>query len=252
MNWLLSKATIVGRDHEFSKKNRQDFVHSLQTGDLSIGVVCDGCGESKYSEVGASLTGIYFLNYWRRYAGIHFSSYKEVSVEALASLKQSLEVGFTDFLLSLQHNLLFPNISAEKISFVDEFMLCTCLFSVIINDMIIVGHCGDGVIILNGERSSIDQEGRPEYIAYRSIPKEVLQTRPTALDFFQINVYPQESLDSVIIGTDGIEPLLDKGYLSDLYGTRKRQLQRKFNLWQEQKIFGDDATCIVIEKQNGD
>jgi serine/threonine protein phosphatase PrpC len=136
----------------------------------------------------------------------------------------------------------------EQISFLKEFMLSTCLFCVIIDNKIIIGHCGDGVIIVNDDIRILDQIGSPHYIAYKNIPKEVLETNPSNLDFFKIEEYDFTKINKIVIGSDGIQPLVDKKMISDLYGTQKRQLQRKFNVWQQNKLFGDDATCIVIEK----
>jgi serine/threonine protein phosphatase PrpC len=241
MNWTLNSATIIGRDHELSKKNRQDFVSSYCSDDVAIGVVCDGCGESKFSEVGASLIGTFVLNYFKLYTK------HKIPVD----IKTSLESSFSDFMFSLQRSLLFflvDQSTQERVDFIREFMLSTCLFCVFIDNKVILGHCGDGIIICNDEVTVINQAGSPHYIAYQSVPKEILDKNPTELKFFQIEILDQKNLNKIIIGTDGIQPLIDKSLYPQVYGTQKRQLQRKFNIWQQEKIFSDDATCLVFEK----
>jgi serine/threonine protein phosphatase PrpC len=240
IKWTVNSATIIGRDHELTKKNRQDFLTTYVSHNTIIGVVCDGCGESQYSEVGASLIGTFVVNYFKLYTR------QSLSID----FKQSLESCFSDFLFSLQRCLLlYANQQVlDQISFLKEFMLSTCLFCVILEDKMIVGHCGDGVVINNDEIKNIDQKGKPEYIAYKNIPKEVLETNPSELKFFEIEVLDLNKVNKIVIGTDGIVPIIEKSMVSQLYGTQKRQLQRKFNLWQQEKLFGDDASCIVFEK----
>jgi len=247
MKWNINSASIIGRDHELTKKNKQDFVCSYVSDNFVIGVVCDGCGESQYSEVGASLIGTFVLNY--------FKLYLRAASDDDLHIKTSLESCFSDFMFSFQRSLLFYCINdstKEQVLFIKEFMLSTCLFCVLVNDKVIIGHCGDGVIIIDDQTRSLDQKGSPNYIAYKNIPKEALETSPSELEFFKIEILDQKDINKIVIGTDGIQPLIDKSLINQLYGTQKRQLQRKFNIWQEQKIFGDDATCIVIEKQNED
>lgn len=255
--WNINAATIVGRDHELSKKNRQDFQLSYQSQNLIVGVVCDGCGESLYSEVGASLIGTYIVNFFR-YSIASSSQFYDVQFFSPSHLKFSLETKLTDFIASLQTQLLFKESEkSEKINFLDEFMLCTSLFCVLTNEIVIVGRCGDGVVVINdnvefdNNLSDKDNKG-PEYIAYKVVPKEALKTTPSSLGFFQIDSFHEKDVNSIIIGSDGIQPILDKNLMSEMYGTKKRKLQRKFNLWQEEKLFADDATCIVVEKQKHD
>lgn len=244
MDWLINTASIVGRDHQLSFKNKQDFAHFHQTSEFLVATVCDGCGESKYSEVGASLLGMFAINFMR-------NTSPEYIVDSV-KLKTLIEYEFDLFVKRLE-GILFFEITPqhERVSFIKEFLLSTCLFCTIVKDKVVVGNCGDGIIILNKQIHEIHQDGIPEYIAYKSIPKEALEKRPTELSFFTIKVFDKNEIDCIIIGTDGIQPLIDNSLDSQLYGTQKRQLQRKFNLWHEQKLFGDDATCIVIEKQNG-
>lgn len=240
MNWTLNSASIIGRDHELSKKNRQDFFHSYVSDDRIIGTVCDGCGESKYSEFGASLMGVMLVNFLR-------------FCENFNEIGKLLEKEF-DYCFKTLQNILYFEVTTEqeKISFTKEFLLSTNLFCILVKNKIIIGNCGDGVIIVNKNIVTIDQDGKPEYIAYKSIPKEALETQPSSLNFFNIQTYDQFDVDSIVIATDGIQPIIDNNMFEQIYGTKKRQLQRKFNVWQNEGFFADDATCIVIEKQNAE
>lgn len=242
MNWILNRATIIGRDHEFSKKNKQDFLHAYVSPELLIGVVCDGCGQSKYSEVGSALLSTFVVNLLR-------NAFKPDAFFDAEILKNQLEYEIDLFIKRLEGILFFEVASLpERVSFINEFLLSTCLFCVVTKDKVVVANCGDGIVVINNKVHEIYQEGKPEYIAYKSVPKDFLQQKPTELNFFTVNVFDCEKIDSVIIGTDGAQSLIDKDLVSNLYGTKKRELQRKFNLWQNDGLFGDDATCVVIEK----
>lgn len=244
MSWTLNRATIIGREHELSKKNKQDFLHVYDTPELLISAVCDGCGQSKYSEVGSTLLSVFIVNLLR---GANI--FKQDSFFNAEILKNLLEYEIDLFIKRLQGVLFFDIASqAERISFINEFLLSTCLLCVVTKDKVVVANCGDGIVIINNEVHEIYQEGKPEYVAYKSVPKEALDQRPSELSFFTVNIFDCDKIENIVIGTDGIQSLIDKDLVSNLYGTKKRELQRKFNLWQNDGLFGDDASCIVIEK----
>ena len=240
--WNVNTASIIGRDHELSKKNRQDFILTYVSDEKIIGVVCDGCGdgESLYSEVGASLLGTFIINY-----------FKQISNTFSIIYSFALEIGkrLSDFIDSL-NIIILNNNQLSQVNFIKDFMLSTNLFCLIVNEQILIGYCGDGIIIVDDKIEILDQKGSPHYIAYKCIPKEILEKQPTELSFFKFRIYKQEDVKKIVIATDGLIPIIDKSLVNNLYGTQKRQLQRKFNLWQQQKLFCDDATCIVIERQD--
>src|SRR5579885_3047520 len=52
----ITSASVLGRDHVAPGKNNQDAVFAAVNAEGSYaGVVCDGCGSSPHSEVGAQL-----------------------------------------------------------------------------------------------------------------------------------------------------------------------------------------------------
>lgn len=248
--WNVNSATIVGRDHELTKKNRQDFVSVCSLDDRIIGVVCDGCGESQYSEVGASLIGTYVKNYFKEI--IFPDPFPSFNDQDLLSLDLMIENAIEQFINKICENLLFNLDRKEKITFIKDFMLSTNLFCFIFDEYIHIGYCGDGIIIIDDNIDVIDQKSSPHYVAYKNVPKEALETTPTKLSFFKFKTLRQKDITKIVIATDGVKPILDNSLISQLYGNKKRQLQRKFNIWQEQKMFGDDASCIVFEKQYED
>ena len=114
-------------------------------------------------------------------------------------------------------------------------------------DRTIIGRCGDGVIIKNQVPEIVDQEGKPSYLAYGNVPREMLTCEPSKLEYIKITEI--QDCDSLVIASDGLTPIIGTDKESELYGTSGRQLQRRFNVWQmNEKIFSDDVSCIVFER----
>jgi len=246
LNWNLNSALIIGRDHELAKKNRQDALTFFKEKDKIIGVICDGCGESQFSEIGSSLLSIFTLNLLKQieYEIVESSITFQEHIKIL--IKRQLETEISRFIQKTMQTLLIET-TIEEIDFIKDYFLSTILFFIINENLSVVGHCGDGVIIVNKNIYSVNQSGSPHYISYKCIPKEVLDKQPSELEYFNIETYPTNSISHIIIGSDGLEPIINANLMDHLLETQKRQLQRRFNIWQQQKMFGDDVSCIVVE-----
>lgn len=242
MEWSVNSAVIIGNEHERTKRNRQDFCGYFlpaETGRRRYGgVICDGCSAGIYSEVGAALIGTLILNL----------------IKAGDIAKPDVFSGYFEDNISrfIQHLVRSIKVSSEKdkINLIHHFLLTTFIFVVIEEERIVIGRSGDGVIIINHDVNIIDQQGKPHYIAYREIPQEYFTGSPSALDDFSITLYPASPVNSLVIASDGLVPVVQEQKLPEIYGTKKRQLQRKFNVWQQKdRLFYDDAACIVFEKR---
>jgi serine/threonine protein phosphatase PrpC len=183
-------------------------------------------------------------------------------------LRNDLKFGLTHVMEQVMNDLLpecpevrvhesfepFDQYMREKISFIENYLLSTFIFFLIRNDIVFVGHCGDGIIVLNNHLglgnivNCIDERGSPDYIAYRLVPSNILKDSSKQIEI-KVDVHCAAEIDKLVIATDGLQPLVDSLELDQLYDTQKRQLQRKFNIWQNDKKFGDDTSCIVVEKQ---
>jgi len=234
--WTAQAASIIGFEHQFVRTNKQDFCKVVQTEDITIGIVCDGCSSGKFSEVGSTLIGYYVLQCLREY-----SYESDVELELFV---QNKLIKFLDDLMNLMQ---FKD--DDRVHFVENCLSSTVIFCVIKGDYVYIGHCGDGIYIVNrGEKSevvNIDQDNLPHYLAYHCVPPEALMGIDL-LKGISVQQYNFDDIDSVIIGSDGIEPLLSKNMVTELLHTKGRQLQRKFNVWHE--MFSDDASCVVFEK----
>lgn len=241
MNWTLNKAIIIGNEHVFARTNRQDFCGFIEYADEKIvGVICDGCSSGKHSEVGASLIGLQLLKLLKK---LNFTGDMNV-------YRINIQVHIESFIYHLM-NLMFED-SIDKVQFVNDYMLTTFTFCVIDEENTFIGHAGDGIIVISQNNElhveNVDHNNSPHYIAYNLVDEELLKSTKVKSDL-EIKRYPTSEIDSIIIASDGLEPLVEKNMLSELYGNTGRKLQRKFNVWQKiDRMFGDDVSCVIFEK----
>lgn len=240
MNWTLNKAIIIGNEHVFAKTNSQDFCGFVEHDKKIIGVICDGCSSGKHSEVGASLIGIQLLKLLDK---IDFTGDMNV-------YRISIQIQIESFIYHFM-NLMFEEL-VDKVYFVNDYLLTTFIFCVIDKENTLIGHAGDGIMAIsqNGELNveNVNHNNSPHYIAYNLVPEELLTSTKVKSDF-EIKRYSTSDIDSIIIASDGLEPLVEKNMLSELYGNYGRKLQRKFNVWQKNdRMFGDDVSCVIFEK----
>jgi len=245
MKWEIHSAKIIGSEHERTKRNRQDFCGFFlpRQSDQNRygGVICDGCSAGDYSEVGAALLGNLVLNL-----------IKKGDITKPDAFGVYCEKNITRFIQKLTSLLKYNN-KTDIVYFIHQFLLSTFIFAVIDEEIIVIGRSGDGVIIVNDEVTIIDQQGKPNYIAYREIPLDFFEGFSCPVDDFSIQSYSVSSVDKVVIASDGIIPILKTEKYKEIFGTSKRQLQRKFNVWQQkEKVFFDDVSCIVFEKREND
>lgn len=241
--WTVNYASVIGLEHQFEKTNKQDFCKVAHTENIIVGVVCDGCSSGKHSETGSTLIGYYLLQYLLKYCPYENENFEIQAIESFVQEKITKFIGGVLDLMQLE--------DCNRINFVENCFLSTIIFCVIRGDYVYIGHCGDGVYIINRKDKSeivnIDQDNKPHYIAYHNVPVEALHNTDVIKGIY-VQQYKLDDIDSIIIGSDGIEPLLQNNR-SELLHTSKRQLQRKFNVWQSKdKMFTDDASCIVFEK----
>jgi serine/threonine protein phosphatase PrpC len=236
-NWKINSGIIIGTEHVFAKSNRQDFCKTISTKKGIFGIVCDGCSSTTNAEVGSALLGRFALKTLHQ---LTFNNVEEYKLELQSKLENFLKC-LTD---------LMADSESDKVDFIQNYLLTTMIFCVVIEDKIIVGYAGDGIIIVETNETKltnrINQNNYPHYLAYNIVPKEyLLAIEPNDI---VIEEYSVNDVKSIVIATDGLDPLFEKKLIDEVYRTSDRQLQRKFNIWQNKKMFSDDVSCIVFEK----
>lgn len=180
--------SIIGSEHQRVNKNNQDALTVRFGDDYLLGVVADGCGSCAHSEVGAWLA-------------------VELIIEAIAANPNLITD--EDTCRELGEEILQklpPQLPAEK------YYLFTLLGFVITPKEAVIFGCGDGTLAINGEVTRWEfANNAPPYLIY---PTENLRI---------ITRLPTENLESLLIGTDGLDDWQKYQDLSDF--------------WQQQKYF---------------
>jgi hypothetical protein len=181
-----TSASIPGHTHRKMGYNNQDALRVIDTHPhCLIAVVADGCGSKPSSEVGAQLA-------------VNFVA-EEIArmIDAGENWRENIQQAH----LQWAERLVSAQRAEERERFVHDFMLYTLLGVVVEEAETTLFHGGDGVIVINGQVQVIDQGNRPAYLNYALTGKETrditYQTLPTA------------AIDSLLVGTDGVEDLRD-------------------------------------------
>ncbi|HEY9701311.1 MAG TPA: protein phosphatase 2C domain-containing protein [Allocoleopsis sp.] len=260
-NFQIAAGTIIGKYHTRLGKNNQDAYYTFQSNSLTIAIVADGCGSGKNTEVGAKLAvkllGEILVKRLENYPNADFWS--EVQQDLL-ELIQVLAVNMGDNLSQI----------------VIDYFLFTLIGVIITEEITTIFSLGDGIIILNDKITQLGPfpHNAPPYFAYNLIPHY------QKYDFKINHQLPTDQVQSILIGTDGVEDLIlshtknipgkeelvgdiNQFWQEDIYFQNPDMIRRKLSLintditqgnWFHQELIkysgllSDDTTLIVIKK----
>lgn len=270
----VAEASTIGSYHRQLGKNNQDAYYSVRTEEVLIAAVCDGCGSSLHSEVGAQLgvkwvvnTILHTLATPNQGPPTEAKFWLTVFHSLLLKVQKTI-IGLTDLSMGLKD----ANLDAIK-----DYFLFTIVATLITPTTTVIVALGDGVIILNGEIMALGPfpHNAPPYLTYG------LWERENPEWHFKIKAsLPTDQVKSLIIGTDGVMDLIDIGHKpipgktelvgdisqlwrDDRYFQNPDFLRRRLTLinrnfvlpnWEEQRLvptqglLPDDTTLIVIRE----
>ncbi|MBT5502640.1 hypothetical protein HN858_04850 [Candidatus Falkowbacteria bacterium] len=246
--FAIQGGSVIGSYHHKGFKNNQDALTIATTERVVIGLVSDGCGSGRHSEVGAKL-GVRFM-------ANHLRQMIEICPDELPNdWEYFLNDAARQFLLSLRRfNQCLGIVEAPDTY---SYWLFTLVGFILTEERTIIFSFGDGVISLNGEVTEIDQNNEPEYLTYGSAKVKIQHDLPTS------------EVDSLLIATDGFSELFERseedisllgkemkvGDLLDFetgskYLKNKALVQKRLNvLGNNHKLLHDDTTVILVRKQ---
>ena len=242
MDFQLRSGLVPGRSHILEGRNCQDALCSttfeINGQNYIVGVIADGCGEGKHSEVGAQLA-VQYVPY-----ALRNLLQQEV---ALADAPALLFGKLVDFLISIVNGYGFVD-THECMQFVHNHLLFTLLGFVLTPADTLIFAAGDGIILINEEIHLREQNNTPTYIGYHLIDQRYLQTPvsplPGAFDVYNV---PSPTLQKLAIGSDAW--LQEQPLLQQIWGLRGvAQLQLQLNRWSNGHHLKDDASLIVVER----
>jgi hypothetical protein len=286
----IAAGTIIGRDHHISGKNNQDAFCCLASEELIVAVVCDGCGSSPYSDVGAKIGA--------RILATEIQS----SLNSLSDQCQPIRKDDWEFLLSHIYNKPFLSQiqtlalgmvnhrldwESELVRVILDYFLFTAIGIVITPKSTVIFSAGDGIFGINFKTGGILRTlgpfpgNAPPYPTYGLIESAVACDLKL-LGFKLQAVDLTSDVESLIIGTDGTADLaaaaeknipgrdelvgpLSQFWENDLFFTNPDALRRRLAvintdvskpLWEEKRIqrfnglLRDDTTIAVIRRKN--
>ena len=256
MDYSIAAGTVIGGRHlNEGKANQDSFIYSKEE-DYLIGIVCDGCGSSKYSTVGAN-----------------FGCMSMVSM-IKSLLDNDIETNFKKAFPAIEAQLV-DNIavSAKKIDggFVDvimDYFLFTTMGFIMTPQKTTIFYVGDGVYFVNGIEHVIGPypNNAPPFVAYQLVNNFL--ARPRHDLNFVTQVYDTDHVHSLLIGTDGVTDLMqaseepipntnDKiGDISQFWSKPryfKNQgidppISKQLILINQDGLLTDDTTMVTVKK----
>lgn len=222
---------VPGRYHILSNSNCQDAfkVAEIVVKDRTfiLGVICDGCGSSPHSEVGAKLISSFVIS------RLGYFLQNKVPFGKLIPL---LNIELTKWMADIIRPL-------PDAKFIIDYLLTTIIGFVIGPKETLVLASGDGLVMINGDIDFRDQGNTPDYFAYQFVYQQ--------LDYeFDVYRIPTKKLNRLAIGSDAWEHESDLIYKNEIWGiNHPNGIQRKLNVWSKKEHrFKDDATIICAER----
>lgn len=199
--------TIIGRDHVGSGtllvgKNNQDALRWQLHDSFAIGIVSDGCGSAKHSEIGATVGSALILS-----AASH--KLRQLRGRLPPATGALFWEGVRRNVVAQLRVLASQMAGDESFSqVVRDHFLFTALVVVITEESTEIAGIGDGVFALNGEIVEIPSEegNRPLYLGYDLVDTEFSAT-PALYHFKVHRRIATSEVQSVLIGTDGVAEL---------------------------------------------
>lgn len=190
----MAGGSIIGRDHRVIPRNNQDGFHILQGRAASVGVVTDGCSSGKHSEVGAKIGARLMTHAVMQEVITH-------GVEDMYWGKVRLD------LLTGLHGLALQ-MGGNFRETINDYFLFTLVGVVIGSRSATFFALGDGVVVVNGEVTTIGPfpGNMPPYVGYSLLEGRQIEVAEEDLRIQLVSEIPVDELDHFLIGCDGIAP----------------------------------------------
>jgi hypothetical protein len=214
----IAAGSIPGRSHVLAGKGNQDAFAFRVTKNALFAVVCDGCGSSTHSEVGAAIgarvvveAGLAALG--RGAAVDDEATWEAVRRESLVSLGATARA-----------------MGGKMEDVVSEYLLFTVIGVAVAGGRAAIVGIGDGFFATPGERVRIGPfaGNAPPYLGYGLLGEGPRFAMHRALD--------ADALDAVLVGTDGAADM-DELVGKPIPGAEGARLGPMSQFWTDDKYF---------------
>jgi hypothetical protein len=236
----IAAGSVIGKDHLRSRRPNQDAHFILRRPDLIVAVVCDGCGSSPYSEVGARLAVRWVANAIaasQDEGRLCLETARGRVLETMARLAETLAgrppARASDEARTPSFGVATPDI----VEIVRDYLLFTVVGAAITPEEARFFSLGDGALIVNEAPIALGPfpDNAPPYLAYSLLDSSLLTLDPALLQFQVHRRLPTAELDSFLIGSDGALEIEERA--DELLPNRSRAVGPLSQFWQEDATF---------------
>jgi len=201
----LAGGSTIGRDHRRNRRNNQDAYCIVHKPNVTVAIVCDGCGDkqsSPHSEVGAHIGSRLIAETASR----HAKRYLEAAVSLGGGDSPYFWERVRQDVLAMI-NVLANQMGESLSEVVSKYFLFTTVGVIITPQQVEFVSIGDGFMVINGHELRIGPfpENTPPYLCYSMVRSSI---DPALLKFQIQQAMEPDNLQSFLLGTDGLGDLI--------------------------------------------
>lgn len=190
----IAGGSIRGRRHESKGINNQDAFAWRYSDNTIIAVVCDGCGSSRNSEVGAKLGARLAVEALRIWLPV---LHEAPAVTALEQVRVHLLEQF---------GKLVKEMGDDPLKTILNYFLFTIVGAVITPEKVVTFTHGDGVLAINDDYAHlVYPDNAPPYLTYELVRDHL---DPSIHEHLKFKVHWEghpEEVQHLLIGSDGVD-----------------------------------------------
>jgi hypothetical protein len=232
----IAGGSIRGQRHESKGVNNQDAFAWHCSGNTIIAVVCDGCGSSKNSEVGAKLGARLTIEALRIWLPV-------LDEAPAATALEQVRLHLLE-----QFGKLIQEMGKDPLKTILNYFLFTIVGAVITPEKVVTFTHGDGVLAINDDYANlIYPNNAPPYLTYDLVRDHL---DPSIHDHLTFNVHWEgrpEEVQDLLIGTDGVNDF-HQAAKRCIPGT-SRQVGPLSQFWQSDRYFTNPPSIRRYLKQ---
>lgn len=193
----IAGGTVAGRDHVRIGKNSHD-AYSWFHKDLTVAVVCDGCGSGDHSEIGAKIGAKIAVDQVLRHYRAEPGSFPYATMKnpGLVNVQRSILTRIQSIAEAMTGSF------SQNIS---DYFLFT-LIGVILDPkegQAFIFGCGDGIFYVNDVPTTLPSPNNaPPYLSYN-----LVETNRAAPELGMLWMGSLDTVKSILLGTDGVADL---------------------------------------------
>ena len=212
--------SMVGKDHMSRNgvligKPNQDAICDVHLyPHHRVFVVCDGCGSTKFPEVGARIGALETCHVISGMLNVRPSSFNEkpTEMETISSFMNDvmrIVAQKIDTHARVMSDWKDPSSYLEVLS---DYFLFTIMGAILVDDIVIIFNIGDGYFVLNGDviKREAGDDNAPAYLAYDLFPDNMFanSSEIRMKNKVMFECFPLADVDSLIISTDGFRDII--------------------------------------------